>query len=243
MANKLAQKILFIALLSMFSTLLYSQDIFNDKLTNDEKLQLESGEILIRNIGKAKNMCLSSATEGTERVVETIEDLKPAYLAEVIQIRPYKGNENLLNELKPLLLDIEGYVGIPYYSERNDAYYDLYSSAEILLENISENEGSVNANLNMSPFGNINVDIAFEKDTSELFYSMTNTSKVKYEGFNIVREENMQSLVYVFRHGDDLILYGIGGVDAMSIFFLRDRIETSFINRIKTFCQFIFEKI
>ena len=59
----------------------------------------------------------------------------------------------------------------------------------------------------------------------------------------VVRPEKMQSFVYAFVYNDFIVLYGIGGVNAPSVFFLRERIETSFINRIKTFCKFIFEKI
>ncbi len=223
--------------------LLFSQDVFNSKLSSAERKKLENGEILIRSIGKASNMSLNPVNTGTKKVINTITDLNPAYLAEVIQVRPYKGNEHLLDELQPLLLDIEGYVGIPYYSEAYDRYYDLYSSAKVLSKNIQTNTGKLNADLNMSPFGNINVDIAFTKTSSDLLYTMTNTKNVKYQGFNIVKPGNMQSLVYVFRHGDNIVLYGVGGVDAMSVFFMRDRIETAFINRIKSFCSFLFEKI
>ena len=234
--------IIILFLLFTISTI-FAQTIFNNKLTNEEYQKLSNGEILIRNIGKAKNMCLEPITEGTKNVIEIIEDLKPKYLAEVIQIRPLKGNEHLIDELKPILLDIESYVGIPYYSERNQKYYDLYSEATVVSENIQENEGDLQADLYMAPFGDISVNIEFEKTNKDLLYIMTNTSKVKYSGFNVVNKENMQSIVYVFQHEDNLILYGVGGVDAMRIFFLTERIETSFINRIKTFCQFIFEKI
>ncbi len=243
MASKLKTKILFILFFVVSLQPIFSQDIFNKKLTGEELEKLENGEILIRSIDKARNISLNPVNDGAKNVIDTINKLKPAYLAEVIQVRPYEGNENLLDELKPILLDIEGYVGIPYYSVQNDAYYDLYSSAEILSENVSENEGSLAVNLFMNPFGSIDVNISFEQTETELFYLMANTNKVKYRGFNVVNEDNMQSIVYVFRHEDSIVLYGIGGVDAMSIFFLRDRIETSFINRIKTFCQFIFEKL
>ncbi len=243
MANKLGKKVVVSILLFITSTLLFSQDVFNNKLSSEERQKLENGEILIRNIGKAKNMSLNPVNEGTQKVIDTIKDLKPAYLAEVIQIRPYEGNEDLFDTLKPLLLDIDGYVGIPYYSEHNDAFYDLYSSAEVISENIGKNSGNLNANLHMDPFGRIDVAISFEQTSDDLFYLMANTSNVKYSGFTVVNKDNMQSIVYVFKHEDSIILYGIGGVDAFSIFFLRDRIDTSFINRIKTFCQFIFEKI
>ena len=53
----------------------------------------------------------------------------------------------------------------------------------------------------------------------------------------------MKSAITVFRDGDNWVLYAIGGVDTYKIFFLEDRVETSFINRIKSFCSFIFTKI
>ena len=52
----------------------------------------------------------------------------------------------------------------------------------------------------------------------------------------------MKSIVVIVRQGDSWVLYGVGAVDAPSIFFLRDRVETSFMNRIKTFCTFFFNK-
>lgn len=227
----------------ILQSFIFAQELFNDKLSAEEQQKLANGEILIRNIGKSKNMCLNPVNAGTQKVIDTIDDLDPAYLAEVIQIRPYSGNEDLIENLKPILLDIEGYVGIPYWSERNEAFYDLYSSANIVSKNIGENSGTMNVILVMSPFGSLDMDISLTNSKDELFYLMSNTKNVKYRGLNIVKEENMQSIVYAFRYGDSIVLYGVGGVDALSIFFLRDRIETSFINRIKTFCQFIFEKL
>lgn len=237
------KKITIILITMLLSCTLFGQQLFNDNLTQEEQMKLLNGEILIRNIGKAKNMCIEPVSEGTQNVLDIIDDLNPKYLAEVIQIRPKKGNEDLLEELKPILLDIDSYVGIPYYSVQNDDYYDLYSEATIISEDISENEGEVKADLWMNPFGNISVDIEFEQTEDDLLYTMTNTNKIKYKGFTAVNVGNMQSLVYVFPFGDNLVLYGVGGVDAMRLPFLTDRIETSFINRIKTFCQFIFEKL
>ena len=226
---------------------------FNSRLNSEEKEKLASGEILIRNIGKAKNMTLNPVTEYARTLIDTVNDLRPAYLAEVIQIRKLSGGsekpgnnstgENLIERIRPLLLDIESYVGIPYWSERNQRFYDLYSSAEILESKKTDTGITMNADLFMNPFGNINVNIELLSDENELLYTMQNNSIVKYENMTIIKKYNMKSLVYVFEYGDFVILYGIGGVHAPSVFFLRDRIETSFINRIKTFCKFIFEKI
>lgn len=233
--------ILFLIIVSMETV--FGQTLFNENLTDEEQIKLLNGEILIRNIGKAKNMCLAPVSEGTQNVIDIIDDLNPKYLAEVIQLRPQKGNENLLDELKQILLEIEDYVGIPYYSERNEQYYDLYSDATIISEEINENDGKVQADLWMDPFGNISVDIEFTQTEDDLLYTMTNTNKIKYKGITAVSLGNMQSIVYVFPYKDNLVLYGIGGVDAFRFPFLTERIEISFINRIKTFCQFIFEQL
>ena len=222
---------------------IFSFTLFNTNLTTAEAQKLANGEILIRNIGKAKNACLNPVTVQAAELIENVIKLKPAYLAEVIQVLPTSGNEDLIKKLKPLLLNIEGYVGIPYWSEYNRKFYDLYSSAAIVRSNISESSGTMNVDLVMNPFDKINVDIDFTDKDSELFYRMKNTSSVIYHNITVVRPGKMQSFVYAFKYDDRIVLYGIGGVNASRVFFLRDRIETSFINRIKTFCKFIFEKI
>ncbi|MGI5172122.1 hypothetical protein H0R92_00780 [Treponema sp. OMZ 840] len=222
---------------------LFSQSLFNDNLTVEERQKLADGQIVIRNIGKAKNISLNPVTPQAGRLIESVKKLKPAYLAEVIQIRPASGNEDLIERIKPLLLDIEAYAGIPYWSERNQQFYDLYSSASIVKSDIKENGALLNADLYMLPFGDLNVDIKLSDIDGEVLYSMINTGNVKYDNITVVRPEKMQSFVYAFKYNDFIVLYGIGGVNAPSIFFLRDRIELSFINRIKTFCKYIFEKL
>ena len=244
--NKTLRFFIFSLFFGLFATAalpVFSQALFNSNLTATESQKLANGEILIRNIGKAKNVCLNPVTAQAAHLIGSVTKLKPSYLAEVIQVLPANGNEDLLKKLKPLLLDIEGYVGIPYWSERNQCFYDLYSSAAIVRSDISENGGNMNVDLVMNPFGNINVDIDLTGSDTELFYRMKNTVGVTYNNMTVVRPEKMQSFVYAFEYNDFIVLYGIGGVNAPSVFFLRERIETSFINRIKTFCKFIFEKM
>ena len=53
----------------------------------------------------------------------------------------------------------------------------------------------------------------------------------------------MKSIIAIVKEGNSWILYGIGAVNAPDLFFLRDRIETSFMNRIKTFCSYFFKKL
>ncbi|MGI5096800.1 hypothetical protein IZU27_03385 [Treponema socranskii] len=219
---------------------------FNDKLSQAERADLESGKVIVRNISRASNMCLEASGESAQKIIRDINDLNPSYLAEVIQVKPYAGNEDLPARLEDTLMNISDYVGIPYYSERHERYYDLYSEAKIK-DNFIGDDGltrKVKADLTMEPFGIIETSISISSGADFVYYVSTNDNTLVYEErFKCAKPKNMKSAILLFRDGDNWILYGAGGVKAMKIIFFEKRIETSFINRIKTFCNFIFEKL
>ena len=219
---------------------------FNNKLSKAELAELEKGKVIVRNISRASNMCLEASSESAQKIIRDISDLNPSYLAEVIQVRPYAGNEDLPARLEDALMNISNYVGIPYYSERHERYYDLYSEAEIKDDFIGEDglTRKVKADLTMEPFGRIETSITIDAPGDYVYYVSTNDNTLVYEErFKCVKPKNMKSAILLFRDGDNWILYGAGGVKAIKIIFLEKRIETSFINRLKTFCNFIFEKL
>jgi hypothetical protein len=218
-------------------------DPFNNNLSSSERKQLESGQVVIRNTGSLKKLCINS-TPQTKKILSIMQDLKPAYIAEVIQVRPYKGNENLDSKTESILCNIPGYAGIPYYSERAEKWYELYSSAVITNAKATGGTMTYYADLEMSVFGTVKTQIDIDRSNGNLFYWMKNLNKLRYhDEFTAVEPENMQSVIIVFRDGDNWILYAIGGVDAYKVFFLKDRVETSFMNRITTFCNFVFTKL
>lgn len=238
------KKNVMLLLLLVSAGLSLSAQVFNDKLTEEEQQKLANGELVIRNIGKAKNISVNGLNPTLEQTISAIEDLNPSYLAEVIRMVPYAGNEDILEKLRPVMLDVEDYVGIPYYSERHDTYWDLYSTVEIKEFTDDGKIAHLNALMEMSPFGDIDTLINVTSGEDTLYYENTNLNNLKYhEGITVVKKNNMKSIVTVFRSGDSWILYGIGGVKAPSIFFLRDRVETSFMNRIKTMCSYFFEQM
>ena len=238
------KKIIILTSLLIFTLFSLSAQVFNNKLTSDEQQRLANGELIIRNIGKAKNISINGVNDTLSKTIDTIKDLNPSYLAEVIRMVPYAGNEDLLDKLRPIILNVEDYVGIPYYSEQYERDYDLYSSVKINSQNDDGNTARLNAIMEMSPFGGIDTDIILVTDDESLYYENTNLNNLKYNGgITIVKDKCMKSLVTVFRFGDSWVLYGIGGVKAPSIFFLKDRVETSFMNRIKTMCSYFFEHL
>ena len=219
-------------------------DPFNSKLTADERQTINSGEILIKNINYEKFMCLKKGESDLgDRLLSEIRDLNPKYLAEVIQIKPYKGNEDLPQRLENLLNNVPEYAGIPYYSERNDEWYNLYDSAEIV-SSIDHSDGkSLKAELIMEPFDLVKEDIELLRTKDSILYTAINTNKLRYlDKFDCVWPRKMKICILLIRDGDNWILYGIGGVNAPRVPFFTERIQTSFINRINTFCSFIFKK-
>lgn len=218
-------------------------EAFNSRLSSDERQKLENGEVLIRNINSMKEACIKESSS-SEKILSTMKKLDPAYVAEVIQVRTYEGNENLPQQIDEILCNIGDYVGIPYFSERTQKWYELYSSAEI--REITE-EGSskqIDCVLEMSLFGKFDSRINVVQDEEFFYYELKNMENLIYhEKFTAIKAKKMVSCITLFRDGDNWILYAIGGIDAPKLWFLKDRIETSFMNRIKTFCNFIFSKI
>ena len=85
---------------------------------------------------------------------------------------------------------------------------------------------------------------AAESDENTVFYIAENDNKLRYDdAIDCVWPQKMKISILLFQYEDNWVLYGIGGVNAPRIPFFTQRIQTSFINRIKTFCSFIFQKL
>lgn len=234
---------------SFSTTLLFSSnfsDMFNKKITQDELQRLEQGEIVIRNIGTIRKLSLTESNNDLiKKVQKELIDRNPNYLAEIIKVVPKEGNENLIQQVFEGINDIESYTEIPYFSERQQKWYDLYDSVVINSTSGTENNKINEYSVEMTPFGIIDISAELEKTDNSLYFSMINKNKVIYEYKNItcIKPEKMYSAIVLFEYNNYYILYGIGALNAPSIFFLQDRIETAFIGRMKYFCKYMFEQI
>ena len=236
---------LFIAIFAILFIIPLNAQYFNSNLTEDEKKIISSGEIYIKNINYHKYMCLNKGINANgDYLIEEIKELSPKYLAEVIQIKKYEGNEDLPQRLEALLNNVSDYAGIPYYSERAEAWYDLYTSAEIVNSKTEGNKTTIDAVFVMEPFDVVNEKIIMMNDNDSILYIATNQNKLRYlYKFDCIWPKKMKICILLFRDGDNWVLYGIGGVNAPRIPLFTERIQTSFINRINTFCSFIFKKL
>lgn len=241
--NRLQKKLIFLSL-TLISFQLSANDIFTKYMTNENKDALNRNETVIIKTDSYKKLSIETDNYAFQKLKNEIQELKPAYIAEVIRVYPIIEGENFIENFDSLIMDVKSYVGIPYFSERHQQYFELYSSAEILSVKQNQNQTITNANLTMEPFGLIQTQILTEKTDYYYYYESTNLNKLRYyDKFDCVSPENMKSSIVIFKNDNNWIVYSIGAVKAPSIFFLRDRIETSFMNRIKTFCSFFISKI
>ena len=222
----------------------FAKGAFNDNLSLNERSVLSSGETLIKNTSSYKKMCLESDIPQVQKLRQLVMEMKPAYFAEVIKEYPVQGNEDLPAVFSTLVTDVPSYAGIPYFSERKQKYYDLYTWAKIISSSQEGNTLVMEALFEMKPFGEVTMRIESETGEDFFWYESTNLTLMRYyDKFDCVKPENMKSLIVVFKNDDKWILYGAGAVKAPSIFFLRDRVDTSFMNRIKAFCAYFFAKM
>ena len=228
----------------VFCSSAFAHGVFNDNLSSDERDVLASGETLIKNTSSYKKMCLETDNPQVQKLRQTVMEMKPAYFAEVIKEYPVQDSEDLPSVFAELVTDVPSYAGIPYFSERKQKYYDLYTWAKITSSSQQGNTLKMTADFEMKPFGEVSMRIETETGEDFFWYESTNTTLMRYyDKFDCVKPENMKSLIVVFKSDDKWILYGAGAVKAPSIFFLRDRVDTSFMNRIKAFCAYFFAKM
>ena len=228
----------------IFCTTAFTQGLFNDNLSVAERGVLASGKTLIKNTSSYKKMCLETGNPQVQKLRQIIMEMKPAYFAEVIKEYPVQGMEDLPSVFSALVTDVSSYAGIPYFSERKQKYYDLYTWAKVTSSSQQGSTLKMTADFEMKPFGEVSMRIETETGKDFFWYESTNTTLMRYyDKFDCVKPENMKSLIVVFKSDDKWILYGAGAVKAPSVFFLRDRVDTSFMNRIKAFCAYFFAKM
>ncbi|MBB5218352.1 hypothetical protein DYE49_05570 [Treponema rectale] len=238
------KKTLFLTAILVLSMSFIHAGSFNSNLSSSEKKTVDSGKTLLKNTGKAKKMCITDETDLGKRVRSVMNKLDPSYMAEAIQKFPYKGYEDLPEVMEEIITDFDSYIGIPYWSEEHDRYFDLYSAAEKISDETKNGTRRIVADLKMSPFGVIKTDIIIEKTEDSFYYESTNLNQLRYKDkMDCVSPKHQKSVIIAFREGDSWIVYGAGAVDAPKIPFLSGRVETSFINRIKTFCKFCIDRV
>mgnify|MGYP001766250866 CR=1 FL=1 len=219
-------------------------------LKAEDSARLAKGEAVIREVRSYRDLALTAEGGSAEALRSKIKDLKPNYLSEVIALIPRR--EGLIESLAAKLGDVKGYVGIRYWSKRQQTYYDLFDKVEIQSRKAVPGGEEVEVLQHMEPFTEYGCRYSYRVSPSgrgagsELYFSCENTGKIgySYQGIDAVSPGNMAWMLYAFPAGDWIVFYGVGGVKAFDMFgVIRDRLKTSFLGRIEAFFGAMIERI
>lgn len=235
-----------VALFCLFAPSAFCQDFlpcFNQKLTDSQIQDLKSGKVIIRNLKSAKETSLSTSNVYANKFVNELKSTNPTHFAEVIQVRPYKDHENLIKELEELVSDIKSYKQIPYYAERQGAWAAMFTKSEVLSCSRGNLTNIYNAVFRMPPFAQFKAQVSTTQIGDTLYFATVNKETIEYKVFDAVKAGKMECGLVLFRQGDYWILYGAGAVKTNDSFFLKKRVNTAFVNRIKDFSMYFIKKL
>lgn len=212
-------------------------------LSSEEAASVSAGESVFRRPSGWKDLSVPAAAPFAEDIEETVRKLGANYIGEVVLVLPQAANPDLLAVLARSLADVEGHVGIPYWSRRYQKNFDLFTWVKVLERSGTESEGGLSSEQYMKPFDPYRARYSWSLRGDRLSFLSTNLSHLSYDGRKAVSPGGMVWRLEAYAEGDRWILYGIGAVKAFDMLgLLRDRLSESFMGRIEAFFGYIYKK-
>ena len=217
-------------------------------LGDADKAQLDSGKAVIREVKNPRELSLKASGAIADELRSRVAALRPNYLSEVVFSAPRR--DGAMDYLAAALSDVKGYVGIKYWSKRNETWYDLFDKMELRSRTKADGNETIETWQHMEPFSDYGCRYACRtlpaapEGGSELFFQCENTSAISFDGIAAVSAGNMVWMLYAFPEGDRILFYGVGAVRAFDMFgVIRDRLQVSFIGRVESFFMFMSGKL
>jgi len=219
-------------------------------LTSAEAVLVEAGEPVIRTVAKSSRLALTVSDPLAQEIRSKAAALRANYMAELILLSPRKQNDPALERLAAALEDVKGYVSIPYWSRQNQRTYDLFDEMEILSRTSTDGLVVTEVVQHMEPFDDFKARYTLRPigeagmPARALWYTSENLSPIVYRRVRAVAPGNMVWFLYAFPTDAALAFYGLGLVKTFDLLgLLRDRLETSFMGRVKAFMEFMSKKL
>lgn len=219
-------------------------------LTSDEAALVGAGAPVIRTVARSSRLALTVSGPLADEIRSKAAALRANYMAELILLSPRKENDPALERLAAALEDVKGYVSIPYWSQQNQRTYDLFDEMEILSRTSKDGLVVTEVAQHMEPFDDFKARYSLRPigeagmPARALWYTSENLSPIVYRRVRAVAPGNMVWFLYVFPADDALAFYGLGLVKTFDLLgLLRDRLETSFMGRVKAFMEFMSKKL
>lgn len=221
-----------------------AMSLFNGRLGESERETVRSGGTLLRSVSSMKKLCVRNEGMPSLVIGPMSKKVRSGFIAEIINFRPYEGNEDLIERINDAMSDFLAYTEIPYWSEHAQKWFPLYDSAEVLSVTTEGDVTTIDEMLEIDMFGKFRSRITVENYGTHFIYRLKNLDKLKYHGWlPVIDREELCSVIAVFRIDDCWMIYAIGGANALRIPFVKGRAEPAFIGRVKAFADYTFRKI
>jgi len=225
-------------------------------LSSGEIDLLVQGKAVIRSLPDYHSLALAAQGQAADKVRSAVAAVRPNYLTEVIAIIPAADEaaaEVLIRRLAAALADPEGYVGIPYWSKRQQKTYDLFDKMAIGSRAAMGGGERIDTLQHMEPFDDFRARYEYSLmgasggaagsgTAAALLFSAVNLDPIiySYRNFKAVNTGDMVWYLYAFRDGNRVVFYGVGAVKVFDLFgAFRDRLEASFMGRVEAFFSFM----
>ena len=212
-------------------------------LSADELATLGQGRALIRQAPSSHSLGLAAPGSFADEIRGRVRSLNANYIGEVIMVVPQSKSSAFLPALAKDLENVEGFVGIPYWSKQNNRTYDLFDRIKIIERSTLPGGQSVVVDQHMEPFADYTARYSSQLDGAELQFRSENMTTISYKGFDAVAPGNMVWYLYGFTRDGTTLLYGVGAVktfDLMGLF--SERLKTSFMGRMQAFFSYLYHK-
>lgn len=205
-------------------------------LSEDERASLSRGEAVFRQPEGWKDLSVPAAAPFYRETEDAVRKGGYNYLGEVLLMMRRAEGDAAIPAMTARLRDVERYAGIPYWSTRQQTWYDLFDWVRVVSGTRTESLGSLEARQFMNPFGEYGSRYEWSFAPTDLSFSGVNTTALSYDGIKAVSPGNMIWRFRAYIQGDYWVFYGLGGVKAFDLFgALRDRLSASFMGRIEAF--------
>jgi hypothetical protein len=213
-------------------------------LSSQEVATLESGHPVIRKAVTANSLSLSESGEFPDEIRNRVRRLRANYVGEVLLSLPAgKVPAVVFFNLAQDLSNVEGYVGIPYWSHESQRYYDLFDKMIVVSRDKYDAGEKILVDQHMEPFEDYRARYSYTLKAKELRFTSENLTPIIYHGFRAVAPGNMVWFLFAFERDRMLYLYGVGAVRAFDLFgIFGERLRISFMGRIQAFFSYIYSK-
>jgi hypothetical protein len=212
-------------------------------LSDAELSTLSQGKPLIRQAPSAHELSLVAAGAFPDEIRTQIRALGANYVGEVIMVVQGGSSEKTLAHIARDLANVEGYVGIPYWSKQQNRTYDLFDKMKVVERTAQPGGVMVVADQHMEPFADYRARYAYQLEEGELRFRSENLTPISYKGFDAAGPGKMLWYLYGFPKDGATILYGVGAVKTIDLFGLfSERLKTSFLGRMQAFFSYIYDK-